>query len=96
MIFDRAGRPLWLGRNRRLGNAALRLAVAIRDGGCCECGAPMHRYDLHHIQKWHRDGGCTDIEKAAIEKEPRQPVWMRHGLHHPGGLPARRTPPSVP
>ena len=32
MIFDRAGRPLWLGRNQRLGNAAQRLAIAVRDG----------------------------------------------------------------
>lgn len=28
MIFDRAGRPLWLGRKQRLANAAQRLAVA--------------------------------------------------------------------
>ena len=61
MIFDRAGRPLWLGRNQRLGNTAQRLAVAIRDGGCFECGAPMHRCELHHIQEWHRDNGPTDV-----------------------------------
>ena len=61
MIFDRTGRPLWLGRNQRLGNAAQRLAVAVRDGGCFECGAPMHRCELHHIQEWHRDHGRTDI-----------------------------------
>ena len=61
MIFDRAGRPLWLGRKQRLANAAQRLAVAIRDGGCFECGAPMHRCELHHIQEWHRDNGRTDI-----------------------------------
>ena len=61
MIFDRAGRPLWLGRKQRLANAPQRLAVAIRDGGCFECGAPMHRCELHHIQEWHRDGGPTDI-----------------------------------
>ncbi len=62
MIFDRAGRPLWLGRNQRLGNAAQRLAVAVRDGGCYECGAPMHRCELHHIQEWRRDHGPTDID----------------------------------
>ena len=62
MIFDRTGRPLWLGRNQRLANAAQRLTVAVRDGGCFECGAPMHRCDLHHIQEWHRDGGPTDID----------------------------------
>ena len=62
MIYDRAGRPPWLGRNQRLGNAAQRLAVAVRDGGCFECGAPMHRCELHHIQEWHRDSGRTDVE----------------------------------
>ena len=62
MVFDRAGRPLWLGRRQRLANAAQRLAVAVRDGGCFECGAPMHRCELHHIREWHRDGGRTDIE----------------------------------
>ena len=62
MVFDRAGRPLWLGRNQRLANAAQRLAVAVRDGGCFECGAPMHRCEIHHIREWHRDGGRTDIE----------------------------------
>ncbi|MDE0375563.1 MAG: DUF222 domain-containing protein [bacterium] len=62
MIFDRAGRPLWLGRNQRLANAAQRLAVAIRDRGCFACGAPMHRCELHHIQEWHRDRGRTDVD----------------------------------
>ena len=62
MIFDRAGRPLWLGRKQRLASAAQRLAVAVRDGGCFECGAPMHRCELHHIEEWHRDGGRTDVD----------------------------------
>ena len=62
MIYDRAGRVLWLGRNQRLGNAAQRLAVAVRDGGCFECGAPMHRCELHHMREWHRDRGPTDID----------------------------------
>ena len=61
MVFDRAGRPLWLGRNQRLGNAAQRLAVAIRDGGCFECGAPMHQCELHHMEEWRRDRGRTDV-----------------------------------
>ena len=62
LIYDRAGRVLWLGRRQRLANAAQRLAVAVRDGGCVQCGAPMHRCELHHIQEWHRDRGRTDVE----------------------------------
>ena len=62
IIFDRAGRALWLGRNQRLANAAQRLAVAVRDQGCFQCRAPMHRCELHHIQEWHQDQGPTDID----------------------------------
>ena len=62
MIFAGPGRVLWMGRRTRLGNAPQRLAVAIRDGGCFECGAPMHRCQLHHVREWHRDRGPTDID----------------------------------
>ena len=34
----------------------------VRDGGCFQCGAPMHRCELHHVREWHRDGGRTDID----------------------------------
>ena len=62
MVYGKAGRILWLGHNQRLGNAAQRLAVAIRDRGCFQCGAPMHRCELHHIKEWNRDNGPTDID----------------------------------
>ena len=62
VVYGKAGRILWLGHNQRLGNAAQRLAVAIRDRGCFQCGAPMHRCELHHIREWQRDGGPTDID----------------------------------
>ena len=86
IIFDRAGRPLWLGRNQRLGNAAQRLAVAVRDGGCFECGAPMHRCELHHIQEWHRDNGRTDIDNlVAVCRQHHK--WLETE-----NLTVRRTP----
>ena len=66
MIFDRAGRPLWLGRNQRLANAGQRLAVAIRDGGCFECGAPMHRCELHHS----RNGTATEDQPTSTTSSP--------------------------
>ena len=62
MIFDRTGRPLWLGRNQRLANAPQRLAVAVKDGGCFECGGPMHLCDLHH--KW------LETENLAVRRTP--------------------------
>ena len=87
MIFDRRGRPLWLGRNQRLGNIdTQRLAVAIRDGGCFECGAPMHRCELHHIQEWHRDQGPTDIENLVAVCR-RHHKWLETN-----NLVVRRTP----
>lgn len=74
MIYDRKGRILWLGRNQRLGNAAQRLAIAVRDGGCFQCGASMHRCELHHIREWRRDGGPTDIDNlvAVCRRHHRQ------------------------
>jgi len=86
MIFDRTGRPLWLGRNQRLANAAQRLTVAVRDGGCFECGAPMHRCDLHHIQEWHRDGGPTNIDNLVAVCR-RHHKWLEAN-----NLRVRRTP----
>lgn len=75
MVFDRAGRPLWLGRKQRLGNPARRLAVAIRDGGCFECGAPMHRRELNHMQERHRNRGPTDIENL-VAVSRRHHKWL--------------------
>ena len=74
MIFAGDGRALWMGRKRRLGNAAQRLAVAVRDGGCFECGAPMHRCQLHHIRPWKRGGG-TDIDNL-VAVCPRHHRWI--------------------
>ena len=85
-IFDRQGRVLWLGRNQRLGNAAQRLAVAVRDGGCFECNAPMHQCELHHIQEWHRDGGPTDIDNLVAVCR-RHHKWLETN-----NLIVRRTP----
>ena len=86
MIYDRAGRPLWLGRNQRLANVAQRLAVAVRDGGCFECGAPMHRCELHHMKEWHRDRGPTDIDNLVAVCQ-RHHKWLETN-----NLLVRRTP----
>lgn len=91
MIFAGDGRGLWMGRKRRLGNAAQRLAVAIRDGGCFKCGAPMHRCQLHHIHPWKRGGG-TDIDNL-VAVCPRHHKWITDRNLHveriPGGWQTR-------
>ena len=100
LIYDRAGRTLWLGRKQRLGNAAQRLAVAVRDGGCFECGAPMHRCELHHIAEWHRDQGPTDVDNlvAVCRRHHR---WIETNqltvVRTPGGYQTRpRAGPDPP
>ena len=75
MIFGGDGRPLWLGRSRRLASAAQHLAVAVRDRGCVDCGAPMHRCEIHHVREWE-NGGPTDIDNLAALCGPH------HRKHH--------------
>ena len=64
IIFGGKGRVLWLGRKQRLGNAAQRMAAAVRDGGCVRCDISTHQNQLHHIWDWY-DGGPTDIDNLA-------------------------------
>ena len=75
MIFGGDGRPLWLGRSRRLASVAQHLAVAVRDRGCVDCGAPMHRCEIHHAREWE-NGGPTDIDNLAALCGPH------HRQHH--------------
>ena len=75
MIFGGDGRPLWLGRSRRLASVAQHLAVAVRDRGCVDCGAPMHRCEIHHVREWE-NGGPTDIDNLAALCGPH------HRQHH--------------
>ena len=75
MIFGGDGRPLWLGRSRRLASVAQHLAVAVRDRGCVDCGAPMHRCEIHHVREWE-SGGPTDIDNLAALCGPH------HRRHH--------------
>ncbi len=74
-IFSGPGRVLWMGRKTRLANAPQRLAVAVRDGGCFECGMPMHRCQLHHAQEWRRDRGRTDVDNL-VAVCPRHHRWI--------------------
>ncbi len=64
-VFDSAGRPLWLGRASRDANAAQRLALAARDGGCVGCGTRHKLCEPHHIKHWEHDGP-TDIDNLCL------------------------------
>ena len=64
-IFDTPGRPLWLGRASRDANAAQRIALAARDGGCVGCGARHNTCEPHHEKHWEH-GGPTDIDNMCL------------------------------
>lgn len=64
-IFDTPGRPLWLGRASRDANAAQRIALAARDGGCVGCGARHNICEPHHEEHWEH-GGPTDIDNMCL------------------------------
>jgi len=80
MIFSGDGRALWLGRSRRRSSGGQYLAVAVRDRGCVQCGAPMHQCEIHHVVPWEQGGG-TDIDnlQALCAQHHRQ----QHGPHDP-------------
>lgn len=64
LIYDSdEGRPLHLGRARRLASADQRLVLHGTDRGCTypECPRPGYQVQTHHIIEWAL-GGCTDIE----------------------------------
>jgi 5-methylcytosine-specific restriction protein A len=71
-VMGSEGLPLYLGRAQRLFTPAQRLAIALRDGGCARCGAPVARCHVHHI-KWWSDDGPTDIDNG---------VLLCSGCHH--------------
>ncbi|WP_256973896.1 HNH endonuclease signature motif containing protein [Rhodococcus sp. NCIMB 12038] len=66
-LFDHAGRPLHLGRRRRLATADQRLALIAADGGCTRpgCAAPSSLCAVHHVTDWHK-GGRTDVDGLAL------------------------------
>ena len=67
VVFDHHGRPLHLGRERRLASADQRLALIAADGGCTRpgCDAPASRCAVHHVEDWAK-GGRTDIDHLAL------------------------------
>lgn len=61
-LLDRADRPLFLGRQRRLASADQRYALIAADRGCARpgCDQPATRVAVHHVTEWSK-GGRTDI-----------------------------------
>jgi hypothetical protein len=54
------------GRTRRLFSDAQKRAMAVRDGGCVNCGAPPGVCEGHHVLEWEADDGPTDIDNGVL------------------------------
>ncbi|WP_244881043.1 HNH endonuclease signature motif containing protein [Tsukamurella pseudospumae] len=67
LLLDVAGRPLYLGREKRLASADQRIALYGSEKGCSapRCDAPATRCQVHHITEW-ADGGRTDIDVLTL------------------------------
>lgn len=91
VIFDRHGRPLYLGRGKRLASADQRLALIAASRGCTRpgCDTPATHSAVHHIEEW-KDGGGTDITNEDLACD------HCHALIHdgPGGWATRTAPPQ--
>ena len=91
-IFDHHGRPLHLGRARRLASADQRLALIAASGGCTRpgCDAPATLTAVHHITEW-KDGGLTDVTNEDLACD------ACHALVHdgPGGWETRVAAPDA-
>ncbi|MEV2225414.1 DUF222 domain-containing protein [Nocardia vinacea] len=81
-VFDHAGLPLHLGRMKRLGSRAQRLALIAALRGCSRpgCDAPASLCAVHHILDYGK-GGRTDIDNLVLACD------ACHALIHdgPGG-----------
>lgn len=67
VVLDDTGRPLLIGRSRRLFTRAQVRALHHRDQGCTfpHCTRPAGWSDAHHLIHW-ADGGRTDLDNAAL------------------------------
>lgn len=67
MLFDRHGRPLWLGRLERHAGMYQRFALIARDKGCVLCGGPHQQCEAHHLLPWEAPAkGETNIDNLAL------------------------------
>lgn len=68
---DHQGRPLYLGRTRRIASPDQRIVLYARDRGCTHpgCDAPGYWCEVHHLDDWAR-GGLTDADNLTFSCTP--------------------------
>ncbi|MDN4518808.1 HNH endonuclease [Mycolicibacterium austroafricanum] len=68
-VYDQhSGKSLYLGRAKRLANAAQRIVLHARDRGCTRpgCTAPGYWCQAHHASADFVDGGLTNIDDLTL------------------------------
>jgi hypothetical protein len=84
LVEDDRGRPLALGRKRRVVSPALKKALISRDRGCTFPGCHRKHYiDAHHLEHW-ANGGTTEPGNLTLL------CSYHHHLLHEGGFSIRR------
>jgi hypothetical protein len=66
LLLGDDGEILFYGRTRRLFSQAQLKAMAVRDGGCVNCGAPPGACEGHHVNAWVADEGLTDVDNGLL------------------------------
>jgi hypothetical protein len=78
-----ASQPLDLGRTTRVVTSGQRKALAVRDGGCIGCRAPVAWCQAHHVRHW-TDAGPTDLANLVLVCS-----GCHRGIHDHGWQPVR-------
>ncbi|OHU22225.1 hypothetical protein BKG76_17175 [Mycobacteroides franklinii] len=78
-IVDDDGRPLYLGRAKRIASADQRIVLHAQDRGCTHpgCSVPGYLCEVHHLTEWAQ-GGHTDIDNLTFACRPHHRL-LGHG-----------------
>ena len=99
-LFDGVdGRPLYLGRAKRIATADQRIMLHAKDRGCTApgCTAPGYLCEVHHVEDW-AGGGLTNIDTLTFACAPHHKLldqgWTTRKL--PTGDTQWIPPPQLP
>ncbi|OHU30738.1 hypothetical protein BKG76_03145 [Mycobacteroides franklinii] len=78
-IVDDDGRPLYLGRAKRIASPDQRIVLHAQDRGCTHpgCSVPGYLCEVHHLTEWAQ-GGPTDIDNLTFACRPHHRL-LGHG-----------------